>query len=67
MMDSERLATVLYSAWLESDRDDHRYSAFRLPPWLGLTPEERTRWREVAEAGLRLTATLEEYHGKVIR
>lgn len=67
MMQAERLAEVLYSAWLAGDREEHPYSTFRPKPWLELGSDERNRWRDVAEAGLRFTATVENWHGKVSR
>lgn len=67
MMESERLAETLYKAWLASDKDRPATSYWKPQPWLELATEERNRWREVAEAGLRFTATVEDWHGKVSR
>lgn len=65
MMRSEALAETLYKAWLSSDRDEHPTSLWRPPAWLELARDERSRWREVAEAALASTAQVEDWHGKI--
>ena len=66
MMRSERLAEVLYRAFIDS-AEPINVSMSRPPSWLELGQEGRKRWREVADAALVFEVEVEEWHGKTTR